>query len=133
MAARAHPFALATVICRAYDAYIKTQQNPRKVLTQKAMELGELRVVMTSARTQPRVRGFMSDLTALDGIYTALNNRMPILRDYIYEAGRFRYEVGRLRYEAGRFRRIDARVNADEKALGLTSCIGPPPRHPIGG
>jgi hypothetical protein len=71
---------------------------------------------MGPARNRPRVRVYISDLAAQERFFTALSKDTRFPRPYI-DAAR-------------RFRQINASVDADEKALGLTPCIGPLPQKP---
>jgi hypothetical protein len=115
-AAEARFVAFANTIC--------FKINSREATTPPTpTERARLRVLEKSARKAPRVATFLSDLAARRRLRTALSklpnkgfNVVPDGRSYLDKAYR-----------------LSVRVYADEKALGLTSCLGKPPRKPIEG
>ena len=78
-------------------------------------ELATFRHLIRSDRRQPRVATFISDLDAL--------------HEVLKKGGTAAYALSFLEDSY----RLDVKIRADEKALGLTSCIGSPPRKPIEG
>jgi hypothetical protein len=134
-AVEAHAFTLANAICREYNAHIYAERaleergvssGPGLFLAHKEAELTRLRVLMSSAGKLPGVDTYISDLAAEDRLLTALSREVPKgYAAYVHLAlsKSFRDESHRLAVE----------LAADEKALGLTSCLGPSPRKPIGG
>jgi hypothetical protein len=132
----AHTFALANAICREYNAYVSVEQaleekgnagsGPEQFLAHKEAGIARLRNVLSAARKLPRVGVYISDLAARDGLLTALSKEVGKgYKAYMQVALSISY-----RDES---RRLDINVAADAKALHLVPCMGPPPRHPIGG
>jgi hypothetical protein len=90
-------------------------------------ELAMLRALAKSASGAPRVALFKSDLAARRKLRAELD-KLPKTGGYVIGHGR--PDVGSY---LDRAYRLNVRVYADEKALGLTSCLGPPPQKPIEG
>jgi hypothetical protein len=113
--AEARFVALANAIC--------DKTNTTRALSPPTRtELARLRSLARSARKAPRVATYLSDLSARRTLRTAMSNLskkafdLPHGTSYVEESYR-----------------LDVSVYTDAKALGLTSCIGRPPRKPIGG
>jgi hypothetical protein len=70
----------------------------------------------------PRVATFLSDLAARRRLRTVVS-KLSNKGSNVLHAGSYIEEAYRL----------NVKIYADEKALGLTSCLGPPPRKPIEG
>lgn len=134
--AEAHSFALANAICREYNDYIYAQRalenkgnagsGPQQFLAHDEAELARLRAVLSSTGKLPRVALYISDLAAQGRLLTTLSKEVGKgYAAYVNLALSKSY-----RNESGR---LAVAVAADAKALGLTSCLGPRPRKPVGG
>jgi hypothetical protein len=134
-AIEAHTFTLANAMCREYNAHIYAERaleergvssGPGTFLAHKEAELTRLRALMSSAGKLPGVDTYISDLAAEDRLLTALSKEVPKgYAAYVHLALSKSYR--------DKSHRLVVELAADEKALGLTSCLGPTPRKPIGG
>jgi hypothetical protein len=129
--AEAHDLTLARAICREYDASIDAGQQGRvgagsdAFLAQREAELASLRAVMSSASALSDVDNYISDLAADERLLTGL--RREAGKGY---AAYLHVALSKAYREESR--KLDAKVVADEKVLGLTACTGPA-RPPIAG
>lgn len=95
-------------------------------------DLARLRALIHADRKLPRVATLISDLAARQRAQAAM-------RKLFRKAGNGASFSGKEGDGANDFSlleesyRLDVKVQADERALGMISCIGPPPRKPIGG
>jgi hypothetical protein len=89
-------------------------------------ELAMLRSLAESASEAPRVARFKSDLAVRRKLRAVLD-KLP-KRGYV--TGHGRPNIGSLLDQAYR---INVKVYADKKALGLSGCLGPRPQKPIEG
>jgi hypothetical protein len=115
--AEAHLAALANAICREshtnratgppFEAHLKT-------------EFAKLRALIRSDRKLPRVATYISDIQARDRLRTAMSKLSKKEVPYAFSLMEDNYRLG-------------VKIQADLKALGMTSCIGPRPRKPIEG
>lgn len=113
--AEARFVALAEAICLKTNT-IKAESPPTSA------EFAKLRSLAESARKAPRVATFLSDLAVRQRLRAALS-KLANRKSNAPEAGSYLEKSYRL----------NVKVYADEKALGLTSCLGSPPRKPIEG
>ncbi len=90
-------------------------------------EFATLRSLAKSASGAPRVAQFTSDLAARRKLRVAFG-KLPKQGSFIGRQG-----GPDVRSYFDQAYRLDVKVYADEKALGLYSCLGKPPRKPIGG
>lgn len=125
----AHLAALANATCREFhtnratgapfEAHMKT-------------EFARVRALIHSDRKLPRVSTFISDSAARRRVQAAM-------RKLSKKAGNGAFFSRKEGKGANAFSlleesyRLEVKVQADLKALGLTSCLGPTPRKPIGG
>ena len=130
--AEVHALALANAVCRKYYASNagrgreqggRADSGPVPFLAQRQAEFAKLRAVMSAVSELPGVGGYISDLAADDNLVAML--RRDVGRGYaaylhVALSESYRQES----------RKLDAKVAADEKALGLTACIGPGARRP---
>lgn len=111
----------------AHEGTSNHESETEQFLAHKETEIARLRALMSPASTLPSVRAYISDLAAQDRPLTALSKafrqddnayfqHVVLSRSYAYESYR-----------------LDAKVAADEKALGLTACTAPSTRHAISG
>jgi hypothetical protein len=96
---------LANEICRES---LDLRATGATVEARRDQELAKLRSLASADRQLPRVHQYLSDLHAQDRLRTELRR-----------AGNKAYELDR-----EDVRRLDLKIQADEKALGLTACIG---------
>jgi hypothetical protein len=95
-------------------------------------EFARVRALIHSDRKLPRVGAFISDSAARRRVQAAM-------RKLSKKAGNGAYFSRKEGKGANAFSlleesyRLEVKVQADLKALGLTSCVGPTPRKPIGG
>lgn len=120
--AEAHLAAVANPICR----YVKVRQEstgygPGAEARVRA-EIARVRALLRSDRNLPRVAAYVSDLKT-----------RKRLRAELTKLHRTGYTPGNSFSILDEIYRADVKVQADLKALGLTSCIGRPPRKPISG
>ena len=113
--------ALLSTFCR--DAKTMRATGPPYEAHLKA-ELAQARAVGYTARKAPRVATFRSDLAARRRLLTAIHK----LPQWSFK----RQSHDPVAYMEKAYR-LDVRAYDDEKALGLTACLGPPARKPIGG
>jgi hypothetical protein len=116
-AAEAHLAALANRVCR--ESHTLRATGPPFEAHLKS-EFASVRALISSDRGVPRVGTLVSDLAAQHRLRSAFGTRQgkEVTRGFSLLEESYRLEV---------------KIQADLKALGLTSCIGPPPRKPIGG
>ena len=132
-----HSIALANRVCADYRAYEDAQgahegtsdhgSATEQFLAHKEVEIATLRTLMSSAGELPGVRAYISDLAAQDGLLTAFSKALR-QHDTAYLQ-----HVVLSRSYANESRRLDLKVAADEKALGLTACTAPSTRPAISG
>jgi hypothetical protein len=116
-AAEAHLAAFANRVCRESKALRATG---RPFEAHLKVEFASLRALINSDRGVARVGALVSDLAARRRLRSAFGKR----------SGK---EVARGFWLLEESYRLEVKIQTDLKALGLTSCIGPPPRKPIGG
>ena len=118
--AEARFVALSNAICRETHTG-RAERPPTKA------EFVALRSLAKSASRAPRVAQFKSDLAARRKLRVAFG-KLPKQGGFVVRQGG--PDVGPY-FDQGY--RLDVKVYADEKALGLYSCLGKPPRKPIAG
>lgn len=134
--AEAHALSQANAICREYNASIYAGQGledqghagsgPESFLAHKEAKFARLREVMSPASELPGVGAYISDLEGQGRLLAAL--RQAVGKGY---AAYLRLALSESYRDESR--KLDARVAADEKALGLTDCTRRQPRTPIAG
>lgn len=107
----AHVVALANAVCRSDLHGAKDEA----LLAQVRLARTRISTILAPAASHPRVGTLLKDLSAREGLIRRIDSpgRTPAFIENLYRA------------------RI--RVYDDEKALGLTKCLGSPPRKPIFG
>jgi hypothetical protein len=134
--AEAHIVTVGNAICRRYNASIYIEQEheekggqgsgPAQFVGQKEAELERLRVALGSTSESPQVRSYISSLVAQERLLAALYKEVK----KGYEAYTHLALSKSYRDES---HRLDIKLAAGAQALGLDSCIGQRPRHPIAG
>jgi hypothetical protein len=113
-AAEARFIALANAICRKVN-------TPRAEFPPTEAEFVRLRTLERAARKAPRVALLLSDLAARRKLRDALDKLTK--QEYVIKRGSYLDQAYRL----------NVKVYADQRTLGLTSCSGARPRKPIEG
>jgi hypothetical protein len=116
--------ALANAVCRESNAL---RASGAQTQAQLNTELARLRALATSVRKQPRFAALNSDLAARRKLLGPISKK-PNVTNRSIEGGAA--DPLNLLTEAYR---LDVKIYTDEKALGLSSCAGSPPRAPVGG
>jgi len=110
-----------------FNAICRKTYTGRAERPPTAAETATLRSFAKSAGGAPRVAQFKSDLAAQRKLRVALG-KLPRQGGFIVRRGG--PDVGSY---IDQVYRLNVKLYGDEKALGLTSCLGRPPRKPIGG
>jgi hypothetical protein len=119
-AAEAHLIALATATCRQAH---RSSSGGASVLAERKADLVKLRPLIDVDRKLPSVAKFDSDLAA----------ERQFTSTVAKSAGKHPGElIGPNSYFAKAYN-LELKVYADARSLGLSSCLGAPPRAAIGG
>jgi hypothetical protein len=116
----AHLVAVANATCR--ERREEMRATGATFEARMKMEFASLRALISADRKLPRVGTLISDLAA----------RRRLLRE-MRKIHRKEGDVTNAFSLLDESYRLEVKIQADLKALGLTSCIGPPPRKPIEG
>lgn len=137
---RAHIVTLADAICREYaDIHTRRPRSGRDDLRSEIEQLrayeqtefARLRAVVGSAHKLPGFNAYASDLAALGRLRTAMSKLVGKGSEVaIFSKDDDPFHA--LSYMEESYR-LDVKIDDDEQALGLDSCIGPRPRRPISG
>jgi hypothetical protein len=95
-------------------------------------DLAEVRALIHSDRKLPRVATLIRDLDARKRERLALRRLSRKGDSGAFFSGKGGKEANAFSLLEEPYR-LAVKVQADLKALGMTSCLGPPPRKPIGG
>lgn len=130
--AESHAAALANSVCGEINAYVRglhlrsgtaiPQSERERIRAYEESQIARVRALMSAARKLQGAGTLLSDLTAREGLKIAMG-----------KVARKEGDVANALSYIDDAYRLDVKIAADEKAVGLTSCIGPPPRKPIGG
>lgn len=124
--AQAHFVALANNLCREFNTPRATGAT---VHARLKAELAKLRAMESSARRSPPVATYLADTAARRKVLTKLRSESaPLGQAQLLRASQ-RSPIS-LMEDAYR---LEVKIYADKKALGLTSCLGSPPRKPVAG
>jgi hypothetical protein len=132
-ASQAHFGALANAICR--EAQASKASRASSFLAQRNTELARVHALLNSARDLHLVSTYIADLAAQkrlrsemsaaasDGSLVSPGESPPLHRVHLPDAMSDIEDAYQL----------SVKLRDDEKALGMSACIGRPPRPPIGG
>jgi hypothetical protein len=123
--AEARFVALANAICRDSKAHIGAHSRPADpALAREETNASRLRALLASDTKLPGVGILRADLAAPQRVQIALLHSVSPTKDGIAANALELF---------GWLYRTNVNVWADEKTLGLSSCVGPRPRKPTGG
>jgi hypothetical protein len=134
-ASQAHIVALANAICREAKTAKITNATRASFIAHRKAELARVHTLMNSTRDLPLVSIYIADLAAQKRLRSEMSaaagesNLMssggssPLHRVHLPHAMSDMEDAYKL----------SMKLRDDEKALGMSACIGQPPRPPIGG
>jgi hypothetical protein len=122
----AHLAALANATCREFHT---NRATGAPFEAHMKAEFAKVRALIHSDRKLPRVSTFISDSAAQRRVQAAILREASPGKVFRRKEGKGANAFSLLEESY----RLEVKVQADLKALGLTSCLGPTPRKPIGG
>jgi hypothetical protein len=118
--------AAANEFCRELKSTRATSQSSPALRAKKA----KLHELESAIRKEPRIAAFLSDVAARRRALAPFSNlKVPSHTNRASNGG----PAGEPINVVLESHRLAVKIRADEKALGLTSCMGTAPRPPIGG
>jgi hypothetical protein len=127
--AQTHLVALANAICRESKI---TKESHASFLAHNKAELARVHALLNSARSVPAVSTYIADVAARKRLLGALPKAPKGSGAVFYEFNTHSHAANPVA-DIDDLYRLSVKIRADEHALGLNACIGPPPKAPIGG